>query len=613
MLRLDTGVYAVPVDDLIQLIVGQAVQRAAGNGLGGVSDDAQLSGDGHGGVLVVAGDHHRADACGAALGHGVLHLRPHGVDHTGKADEAQLLLQRLRRQILGQTVVPPFRRRQHPQRLVGHGLVVRQNGGTLFLRHGQHRAALRIVGAAAQHLVRRTLGVLDEAAVRAVDSGHHLPAGVKGRFGAAGLPGLQLGLGTAADRGKIHQRRLGRLALGAAVLQNGVVAQRHGGGQQRQRPRVLHHRHFVLGQGTGLVGADDLGAAQRLHCGEPPDHGVPLAHVGDADAQHHRHHRGQPLGYRRHRQRYRHHKGAQDGGQGIVSHYHQVENKDEHADGHHQLGQRGTQLGQLPLQRRLILFRLGQHAGDLAHLRVHAGGGDDGAAAAVDHGAAHVAHVFPVAQRHVLPCQQLRRLGGGHALAGESGLLDLQRDALQQPPIGGDGVSGLQHHHIPGHQLAVLHHGLVAVPQHLAFGGGHGLERLNGGLGLALLHHAEHGVQQHHGQDDEHLREALAAESIGDGADGCGGHQHQQHGILQLRQESAQQGGLLRLLQLVGAVRCQPRRCLRRRQAQRRGVQLLQYLLGRAVVVVDHTDPPLFAFPCLSRHKKRLIHRFSCV
>ena len=38
MLRLDTGVYAVPVDDLIQLIVGQTVQRAAGNGLAGVGD-----------------------------------------------------------------------------------------------------------------------------------------------------------------------------------------------------------------------------------------------------------------------------------------------------------------------------------------------------------------------------------------------------------------------------------------------------------------------------------------------------------------------------------------------------------------------------------------------
>ena len=40
---------------------------------------------------------------------------------------------------------------------------------------------------AGDDLVRRALGVLDEAAVRAVDSGHHLPAGVEGCFGAAGL------------------------------------------------------------------------------------------------------------------------------------------------------------------------------------------------------------------------------------------------------------------------------------------------------------------------------------------------------------------------------------------------------------------------------------------
>ena len=334
-----------------------------------------------------------------------------------------------------------------------------------------------------------------------------------------------------------------------------------------------------------------------------------LAHVGDADAQHHRHHRGKALGNGGHGQRNGYHEGLQDGGEGIVAHHQQIKDEDEHADAQHQLAERLAQLSQLALEGRLFLLGLGQHMGDLAHLRVHAGGGDDGSAAAIDHGAAHVAHIFPVAQRHLAAGQQLHRLGDGDALSGKRSLLNFQRSALQQPSIGGNGVAGLQHHHVAGHQLAALHHQLVAVPQHLAPGSGHGLERLNGGLGLALLHHAQNGVEQHHGQNDKHLREALAAERVGDGGDRRRGHEDQQHGILQLGQKALEEGGLFRLLQLVGAELGEARLRLRRRQALRRAVQLVQYLLGGEIVVVTHGDSPssisIFLFP----HNKRLIHR----
>ena len=76
--------------------------------------------------------------------------------------------------------------------------------------------------------------------------------------------------------------------------------------------------------------------------------------------------------------------------------------ENQHADHQHQLGQHAGQLGQLPLQGRLALLGVGQRVGDLAHLRIHAGLGDHHAAAAIDHGGAHVDHVLPVAQRHIL-------------------------------------------------------------------------------------------------------------------------------------------------------------------------------------------------------------------
>ena len=147
MLRLHPGIDAVLLHRLVQFLIGEAVQRTAGNGLAGVGDDAQLLADGHGGVLVVAGDHHRADARGAALGHGGLDLRADGVDHARQTDEAEVLLQVLRLLPVGQCVVQALRRRKDPQGLVGHGLVLRQNGGALFLSQGQDLPAFRIAGA----------------------------------------------------------------------------------------------------------------------------------------------------------------------------------------------------------------------------------------------------------------------------------------------------------------------------------------------------------------------------------------------------------------------------------------------------------------------------------
>ena len=99
-----------------------------------------------------------------------------------------------------------------------------------------------------------------------------------------------------------------------------------------------------------------------------------------------------------------------------------------------------------------------------------------------------------------------------------------------------------------------MEHGNLAVPQHLAGGGSHGLEGLDGGLSLTLLHHAQYGVEQDHHQDDEHLRKALVGENAGDGGHGSGGQQNQQHGVLQLLHEALEIGDFLGLLQAVGAV-----------------------------------------------------------
>ena len=76
---------------------------------------------------------------------------------------------------------------------------------------------------------------------------------------------------------------------------------------------MLHHGHLVLGQGTCLIGADDLCAAQGFHGSEPTNHCVALAHLSNTDGQHHGHHRGKALRNGGNCQGHGHHKGLQNG------------------------------------------------------------------------------------------------------------------------------------------------------------------------------------------------------------------------------------------------------------------------------------------------------------
>ena len=398
---LHPGIHAVLRHGLCQLLIGEGIQLRARHRLGRILQDVQLAGNGHRRVLMVAGDHHRPDACLSAFRDGFLHLGPHRVHHAGQSQEAQLLFQLFRRVKVRLLRPAPLRRRQHPQSPVGHGLVLRQNGSPFFLRHGQGPALFPTGGAAGQHHVGGAFGVLDTALLRPVHGGHHLASRIKGRFRHPGLRRLQPVLGQALGGGKVHQRRLGGLALCTALpVQHRVIAQRHGGGQFTGTAPVFHHRHAVLGQRAGLVGTDHLGAAQCLHRGQAPDDRFAAAHVGDADGEHHRHHRGQPFRDGGHRQRHRHHEGGEhilpcEGTGGD-----EVKQEDEHADAQHQLGQRSAQFVQAALQRRLLLLRAGQRPGDLAHLGLHAGGGNHRPAPAVDHRGAHIAHILPVGQRH---------------------------------------------------------------------------------------------------------------------------------------------------------------------------------------------------------------------
>ena len=277
----------------------------------------------------------------------------------------------------------------------------------------------------------------------------------------------------------------------------------------------------------------------------------------------------------------------------LIPGYEQIKGKNEHTDTQHQLAQQLAQLIQLPLQGGLLLSGGSQSAGDPAHFGVHAGGGDHRLTTTEDHGRAHVAHIFTVAQGYIvrllLATQRLQDLVDGNGLAGEGGFLDLHGSVFDDAAVRRDSVTGLQDHHIAGYQLAGGQHRQFSVPQHLAGGGGHGLQGLNGGLGLAFLENAQDGVEQHHRQNDQDLRPfILAGKHTGQGADAGGDQQDDQHGVGQLLKKALDQGGFFTLFQLVWAEFLQPPGGFFGIQALGGGVKGLQDLLRGSVVEFFH-------------------------
>ena len=263
-----------------------------------------------------------------------------------------------------------------------------------------------------------------------------------------------------------------------AIAAQGAVAQQlparravlRGDGLQAVFPLYpeLYQGHAVLGEGAGLIRADDRGAAQGLHRGQAADQGVFLGHALHPNSQHNGDDGGQALRDGRHGQRHGGHKDFQH--RNAVE---QPHHKDDGAGPQGHKAQVFSQLGQLLLQRRLALFFPFQQAGDFAHLRIHAGAGDHGRGRAVGDRAPGEHHVAPVAQGGFL-----LHLGGGvllagDAFAGEGGFLAFQADAFQQPGVGGDEVPGLQADDVTGHQLGGVDDLLLPIPAHPGVGGGH--------------------------------------------------------------------------------------------------------------------------------------------
>ena len=387
------------------------------------------------------------------------------------------------------------------------------------------------MGATGEDDVGAALGVLLEGAVGFLDhDGHHLAAGVERRLAhtrVLDVEPLHAGLG-----GVVDESALGGLADGLALLliPLGVAAQRHAGEELLlgTGELVLDDGHLVLGESAGLVGADDLGAAESLDGGHLANDGLTLGHLGDTHGQDDGDDSDQALGDGGDCQGHGDHEGVEQHtrvGAELAEVAHDVHGEDDHADGEHELGQDAGELVELHLERGELLLCLGEGRGDLAHLGVHAGAHHDGAAAAVHHGGTHVAHVLAVAQRHVVhTLAEFNDVGvllDRDGLAGEGGLLDLHGSALEHAAVGRNGIARLEQHHVAGDELGAGHVGHLAIADDLGLRGAHLLQGLEGLLRLGLLDHAQDGVQDNDGENDGSVGPlGLTLDKAGDDGDG---------------------------------------------------------------------------------------------
>ena len=459
----------------------------------------QLLGDGAGGLPAVPGNHHRTDAGPAALGHRLIGLLARRVDHAGKAAENKVLL--------GGVPAPgnpPPAQRQHPHGVLRHLVVALQDALALRLGQGRCRPVFLHKGAALQQNVRRALGEHQQlAALGAHDDRHHLALGVEGQLPQQGVaaggalhPALD-GHHCQGRLGRLPVHRVGLLALqppAGGVFDAGIVAD--GGDFQRalqvavvlctHRPAALlnppglqpvpGHRkvasgaadpldgHPVFGEGSGLVRADDVGAAERLHRVQAADDRILLDHPVDRQRQSDGDDGGQALRDGGHRQRdagdehIQHRLSPQDAGPG----HHRADQQAADGDG-------AAQLVQLFLQRRLLVVDRIEHHRDLSHAGVLPDGvdhrfavppGDDGS----HEGADRVGHIVGA----VVGVGFFHR----HRLAGQQRLVKEQRLIFEDAAVRRDAVAGLEQHKVADGHLSGRDHLIVAVADDRGGGGG---------------------------------------------------------------------------------------------------------------------------------------------
>ena len=134
-----------------------------------------------------------------------------------------------------------------------------------------------------------------------MDGGHHLSSGIERNFTRTRLTLDKLALFKSERFGVIDERNLVRLAGALSVCLNlGIGAKSHCRGKRFfVACVVVNNGHNVLGEGSGLIGADNLSTAERFNGSHLADYCVLFGHVGNAYCKNDCHNGNKSLRYSR--------------------------------------------------------------------------------------------------------------------------------------------------------------------------------------------------------------------------------------------------------------------------------------------------------------------------
>ncbi len=454
---------------------------------------------------------HRAMASFASLRGGI--DDPDEGEQLQIGDERQQVGRRVERSLV--EVAPG--NRQDPKSVARQAVVLGQDLTRRVAHRHRRSVSVEIVRRARQQDVRRAL---DEAAhdlasivVHLVERRHQLVLGVEWHLAHAGIRLAGLLDVQPTFGGEDDERTLRRISDARPVADDGIVGERHRQHERLERAvagsrhpedatgrRVsltvdaeappdddeLASRHLVEREGSGLVGADRRCRAQRLDGLQALDDRSLLSELLRPDREQHRHHGREARRDRGDRQR---DAGQEQRIEVLAAGEPQDDDQRQGSRRHDRDDHR--ELIELLGEWRLLLLDAAQHSGDVTHLARHPGRRDDHLAAASGHLRVHVGHVDPVAERCLLDGDRIDTLGDGRALAGESGLFDLQGRRDQDPAVGGDLVSGFETDDVTWHQFLSRYLDQLPVAagtgrhdQHLPQGG----DAL-GGLALLMQSH----------------------------------------------------------------------------------------------------------------------------
>ena len=165
---------------------------------------------------------------------------------------------------------------------------------------------------------------------------------------------------------------------------------------------IVYDRHFILGERTRFIRANNLSAAESLYSGKSPNDGISVRHLGNSHGEHYGNYGYEALRDCGYRKGYSEHEGVYHDVHAEASFSYNAENEYEYADSEHELGENLGELSELDLKRSHLFLCLRDRIGNLTHLGLHACSRDYHAGASVYYGASHIEHVLSVCERDVL-------------------------------------------------------------------------------------------------------------------------------------------------------------------------------------------------------------------